>query len=88
MAADLKSYWPPCPRKEPRYTFLFLSKLPADEPPPGSPTGPLWRELPVYMAFCISLENLIKIPLNKRAVRKKRPSMFPTLLIVVVVVMY
>jgi len=31
----------------------------------------------VYGAFCISLENLIKIPLNKRALRKKRPSLFP-----------
>jgi len=27
--------------------------------------------------ICISLENLIKIPLNKRALRNKHPSMFP-----------
>jgi hypothetical protein len=27
--------------------------------------------------ICISLENLIKIPLNKKALRKKHPSMFP-----------
>jgi hypothetical protein len=39
--------------------FSFLSKVPANEPPPGSPTGPLWRERPVYRAFCISLENSI-----------------------------
>jgi len=38
-------------RKEPRYTFSFLSKVPANEPPPGSITGPLWREIPVYTAF-------------------------------------
>jgi hypothetical protein len=31
--------------------FLFLSKVPVKEPPPGSPTGPPWRELPVYKAF-------------------------------------
>jgi hypothetical protein len=64
------------PRKEPRYTFLF-SKILADEPPPGSPTVPLWRKIPVYRAFCISLENLVKIPLNKKVLIKKCSSMFP-----------
>jgi hypothetical protein len=45
--------------------FLFLSKIPVNEPPLGSPTGPLWKELPVYMAlFYISLKFLIKISLN------------------------
>jgi hypothetical protein len=39
--------------------FSFLSQVPANEPPPGSPTGPLWRGRPVYRAFCISLKNLI-----------------------------
>ena len=34
--------------------FSFLSKVPANEPPPGSPTGSLWRLRPVYRAFCIS----------------------------------
>jgi len=57
--------------------FFFLSKIPANEPPPGSPTGPLWREIPVYRAFCVSVKNLIKIPLNKKALRKERPSKFP-----------
>jgi hypothetical protein len=33
--------------------------------------------MPVYRTFCISLENLIKIPLNKKALRKERLSMFP-----------
>jgi hypothetical protein len=31
----------------------------------------------VYRAFCISLENLIKIPLNKKALGKKRSFLFP-----------
>jgi len=31
--------------------YLFLSKVPANEPPPGSPTGTLWREMPVYRAY-------------------------------------
>jgi hypothetical protein len=65
------------PRREPRYTFPFFSKVPVKEPCSGSPTGPLWREIPVYRAFCISIENLVKIPLSKKALRKKRPSMFP-----------
>jgi hypothetical protein len=57
--------------------YPFLSQVPANEPPTVSSTGPIWREIPVYRAFCISLENLIKIPLNKKTLRKKRPSMFP-----------
>jgi hypothetical protein len=35
------------------------------------------EKLPIYRAFCICLENLVKIPLNKKALRKKCPSMFP-----------
>jgi len=34
-----------------RYTFSFLSKITENEPPPRSPTEPLWREIPVYRAF-------------------------------------
>ena len=34
--------------------YSFLSKVLANEPPPGSPTGPLWRGRPIYRAFCIS----------------------------------
>jgi hypothetical protein len=49
----------------------------ADKHCPGSPTRSLWSEIPVYRAFCILLENLIKIPLNKKALRKKRRAMFP-----------
>jgi len=39
--------------------FSFLSKVPANEPPPVSPKGPLWRGRPVYREFFISLKNLI-----------------------------
>ena len=31
--------------------YSFLSKVPANKSPPGSPTGPLWREMPVSRAF-------------------------------------
>jgi hypothetical protein len=77
MAPRLKILMSAGSKKGTRYTFSLLSKIPANEPPPGSPTGPLWRERPVYRAFYISLENLTKIPLNKKALRKKCPSMFP-----------
>ena len=35
--------------------FSYHSKVPANKPPPGFPTGPLWREIPVYREFCILL---------------------------------
>jgi hypothetical protein len=28
-----------------------LKRVPAGESPPGSPTGPLWREIPAFRAF-------------------------------------
>jgi hypothetical protein len=31
--------------------FSFLSKGSANEHPPGSPTGPLWREILVYRVY-------------------------------------
>jgi hypothetical protein len=37
--------------------FPFLSKVPANEPPPGFPTGSLWRERPVYRAFSYHSET-------------------------------
>jgi len=47
---------------------LFLSKVPVNEPPPGSPTGPYGESCPLTRAFFfyISLKFLIKIPLNKK----------------------
>ena len=43
-----------------------MSKVPVKEPPPDSPTGPLWREMSHYRTFCISLKDLTKIPLIRR----------------------
>jgi hypothetical protein len=68
---------------EPGYTFLFSQKIPANEPPPGSQRGPYGERNPFTGHFCISLEILIKIPLNKKfpplskALGKERPSMVP-----------
>jgi len=76
---DLISQCPLGPGKKPRYTIIyiytiyyllytisFLSKGPANEPPPGS-AEPLRRELLIYVAFFISLKKTgIKIPLMRR----------------------
>jgi len=59
MAPRLKILMASGSKKGTQTYFSFLSKVPANEPPPGSPTGPLWRGRPAYRAFCISLKNLI-----------------------------
>jgi len=59
MAPRLKILMASESKKGTQIYFSFLSKVSENEPPPGSPTGPLWRERPVYRAFCISLKNLI-----------------------------
>ena len=73
-------------KKETKHAFsFFLSKVPVHEPPPGFPTGPLWKQLPIYKAFFyMSLKFLIKISLNKdifsflsKAPGKELPPMFP-----------
>jgi len=64
-------------QKETQMYFFFSLESPGKQTPSEFPKRALWREISVYTAFCISLENLIKIPLNKKALRKKRPSMFP-----------
>jgi hypothetical protein len=77
MAPRLKILMSSGSTKGTQIYFSFPSRIAANEPLAGSPTGPLWREIPVYRAFCVSLENLIKIHLNKKALRKKDSSMFP-----------
>jgi hypothetical protein len=59
MAPRLKILIASGPKKGTLICFSFLSKVPTNKHPPGSPTGPLWRGRPVYRAFCISLKNLI-----------------------------
>jgi len=59
MAPRLKIVMASWSKKGTRIYFSFLSKVPANEPPPDSPTGPLWRGRPVYRAFCVSLKNFI-----------------------------
>ena len=58
MAPRLKILMASGSKKETQIYFCFLSIVPpANKPPPGSPTGPLWRGRPVYRAFCISLKT-------------------------------
>jgi hypothetical protein len=59
MAPRLKILMASGSKKIIQICFSFLSKVPVNEPPQASPTGPLWRRRPVHMAFFISLKNLI-----------------------------
>jgi hypothetical protein len=51
MAPRLKILMSSGSKKGTQIYFFFSLKNPANEPPPGSPTGSLWREIPVYRAF-------------------------------------
>jgi len=42
MAPRLKILMSSGSKKGTQIYYSFLSKIPANEPPPGSPTGPLW----------------------------------------------
>ena len=51
MAPRLKILMSSGSKKGIQIYYPFLSKVSASESPPGSPTGPLWREMPVSRAF-------------------------------------
>jgi hypothetical protein len=51
MAPRLKILMSFGSKKGTQIYFFFLSKIPANEPPPRFPLGPLWREIPVYRAY-------------------------------------
>ena len=74
MAHRLKIFMSSGSKKWTQIYISFLSKIPTYEPHAGSTTGTLWRDTG-YRALFIFLENPIKIPLNKKALSKKRPSM-------------
>jgi hypothetical protein len=59
MAPRLKILMASGSKKGTQIYFSFLSKVLENEPPPGSPTWPLWRGRHIYRAFCMSLKNLI-----------------------------
>jgi len=60
------------------YVFFSL-RSPGQWTPSRFPNrAPMKRDTHLQ-SICISLKNLIKIHLNKKALRKKRPSMFPKL---------
>ena len=54
MAPRLKILMSSRSKKRTQIYFSFLSKVPANKPPPGSLTGPLWKGMPIYRAFSIS----------------------------------
>jgi hypothetical protein len=55
--------------------FSFPSKVPANEPPPGNPTGPLWRGMPFtgllhtsqksYLSGSPVIEPSLEVPLRE-----------------------
>ena len=51
MASRLKILMSSGSKKGTQIYYPFLSRVPASESPPGSPMGPLWRELPLSRAF-------------------------------------
>ena len=70
-APRLKILMSPGSKKGTRIYYPFLSRVAASESPPGSPTGPQWREIPAYRAFYISLDISLYLK------GPKRPSVFP-----------
>jgi len=51
MAPRLKFLMTSGTKKGTQIYISFLSMVPAIEPPSGSPTGPLWRQIPISRAF-------------------------------------
>ena len=78
MAPRLKILMSPGSKKRTQIYFFFsIKKNPAKRTPSGFPNRtPVERDTHLQ-GICVSLENLIKIPLIKKALRKKRLSMFP-----------
>ena len=70
-------------KRESRHAFSFFLESPSKQTPPGSPTGPLWTELPIYKAFFLRISQIpYKITLNKfipslRGPRQGANPMFP-----------
>jgi len=62
MAPRLKILMASGSKKGTLIYFYFSSKVPANKPLPGFPTGPQWRGRAIYRAFCIFLKNLIRSP--------------------------
>jgi hypothetical protein len=56
--------------------YPFHSKVPASESAPGSPFGPLWREIPAYRTF-LHLSLYISFYLSLRVPGNGAPSIFP-----------
>ena len=84
MASRLKIFMASRSKNGVQIYFSFLSKAPANEPPPGSPTGPLWWGRPIYRAFCVSqkshlLGSPVKEPSLKAPFMESLPERCPTI---------
>jgi len=77
MAPRLKIVMSSGSKKGTQIYFFFSLKNPGKRTLSRLPNRvPMDRDTHL-LGICISLENLIKIPLNKKALRKKCTSMFP-----------
>jgi len=77
MAPRLKILTSSSSKKGTQIYFIFSLKNPGKRTPSRFTNRvPMERDTRLQ-GICISLENLIKIPLNKKAVRKKHTYMFP-----------
>jgi hypothetical protein len=57
--------------------YFFFSKIPANKPPPGSPTWPLWREIPDYRTFASLSQKLHNNYSKQEGPNKEAPSICP-----------
>ena len=77
MAPRLKIVMGSGSKKGTQIYFSFLSKIPSTRTPSRFPKRAPMESDTLLRVICISLKNLIKIPLNRKVPRKKRPFMFP-----------
>jgi hypothetical protein len=75
IAPRLKILMVPASKKGTQIYFSFPSKVPANEPFPGNPTGPLWRGRPFtgllhisqkpYLSGFPVMEPFLEVPLRE-----------------------
>jgi len=76
MAPRLKILMSSGSKKGTQICYPFLSKSPVSKSHPGSPVGPLWREIPTCRAY-LCLSWYISFYLSLRVPGKGAPSIFP-----------
>jgi len=66
-------------------SFVHLSNSPVNEPPTGSPAGPLWREIPIsrdfiYISYTVPRQGTpFRFSTESSHRKRERDSLFPEL---------